>query len=54
MVVKFDFNCILVDKDGIHHIDLDAADPLASLSPPKQGEVPNPQLGATVGVATAA
>lgn len=41
MVVKFDFNCILIDKSGIHHIDLASTDPLAEV---KAAAEPEPGL----------
>ena len=31
MVIKFDFNCILINKEGIHSIDLSSATPLAGV-----------------------
>lgn len=31
LVIKFKFNCIIIDKDGCHKIDLDAEDPIAKL-----------------------
>lgn len=31
MVIKFDFNCILINKDGVHPVDLAAANPLAGI-----------------------
>jgi 20S proteasome subunit beta 4 len=31
LTIKFDFNCIMIDKDGIHKIDLKADDPLAEM-----------------------
>ena len=32
IVVKFNFNCILIDKNGLHHIDLLSSDPLAEVT----------------------
>jgi 20S proteasome subunit beta 4 len=34
MVIKFDFNCILINKDGVHPIDLASTTPLAGLDKP--------------------
>lgn len=31
LVIKFNFNCILIDKDGIHKVDLDAEDPIGKI-----------------------
>lgn len=31
LTVKFEFNCILIDKNGVHQVDLKAADPYAAL-----------------------
>lgn len=31
MTVKFNFNCILIDKHGIHQVDLDLEDPIAAI-----------------------
>nr|XP_019049177.1 20S proteasome subunit beta 4 [Kwoniella bestiolae CBS 10118]OCF28107.1 20S proteasome subunit beta 4 [Kwoniella bestiolae CBS 10118] len=31
ITVHFNFNCILIDKDGIHNINIDSQDPLAEL-----------------------
>ena len=45
MVIKFDFNCIIIDKDGIHRLDINAADPLAELAAAPEAaqlEVPKP------------
>jgi len=43
LTVRFTFNCILIDKDGIHHVDLGQADPIASMeSKGKEAEVDAP------------
>jgi 20S proteasome subunit beta 4 len=44
LTIKFDFNCILIDKDGIHKIDLKSDDPIGDMK--KEGaaadvEAPN-------------
>ena len=47
MTVRFTFNCILIDKDGMHHVDLAKDDPIAALDgAPKEAqvEVPNPPI----------
>jgi len=31
LVIKFNFNCILIDKDGVHKVDLDAEDPIGKI-----------------------
>jgi 20S proteasome subunit beta 4 len=31
LTVKFSFNCILIDKSGIHHIDLKSSDPISAM-----------------------
>ncbi|ORX34282.1 hypothetical protein BD324DRAFT_637373 [Kockovaella imperatae] len=49
IVVQFNFNCILIDADGVHQLDLSASDPIADLSraPEKaEVEVPNPIIAA--------
>ncbi|KAK4685218.1 20S proteasome subunit beta 4, partial [Tremellales sp. Uapishka_1] len=49
LTVTFNFNCILIDKDGIHPIDLTAADPIAALeAEPKAVEVGEPAPPAAV------
>jgi 20S proteasome subunit beta 4 len=45
MVIKFDFNCILIDKNGIHHMDLTSSDPTADLDKPETlVDAPNPPV----------
>jgi hypothetical protein len=48
LTVKFAFNCILIDKDGIHHIDLKADDPIGKLASSRADEssvaAPNPPI----------
>jgi 20S proteasome subunit beta 4 len=45
MVIKFDFNCILIDKNGIHNIDLASADPLSAVNQPESAvDAPNPPV----------
>ena len=51
MVIKFDFNCILINKDGVHPIDLAATDPLAGV---KQSQTEAPAATATGQVPIAA
>ena len=51
LTVKFSFNCILINKDGIFHVDLADADPLAAIE--KAGsdakvEAPNPPVDVAV------
>ncbi|EIW72628.1 20S proteasome subunit beta 4 [Tremella mesenterica] len=31
VTIKFDFNCVLIDKDGVHSLDLKSQDPIAEL-----------------------
>ncbi len=31
MTVKFDFNCIIIDKTGVHNLDLSSEDPFAKI-----------------------
>lgn len=31
LTIKFDFNCILIDKDGIHKIDLKSDNPIKEM-----------------------
>lgn len=31
LTVKFEFNCILIDKHGVHNINLKSSDPVAEL-----------------------
>ena len=31
LTIKFDFNCILIDKDGIHKIDLKSDNPIKDM-----------------------
>ncbi len=59
--MKYDFNCILIDKDGIHHLDLKSDDPIGSMeasegeaSGKKSGvDVPQPPLDVGVGAVVA-
>ena len=45
MVIKFDFNCILIDKNGIHPIDLASANPHSTVTEPAAVVVaPNPPV----------
>ncbi len=56
MTIKFTFNCILIDKGGIHNIDLAEADPVAAMeSAGKEAKVdtPNPPIDVGVVAATA-
>lgn len=51
MTVKFSFNCILIDAQGIHNIDLGSAEPLkevnerALAASKEQAENPERQRG---------
>ena len=49
MVIKFDFNCVLINKDGVHPIDLASATPLAGLTKPTPETTadPAPSVGVT-------
>lgn len=31
MTVKFNFNCIIIDKSGVHNVDLSSDDPFAKI-----------------------
>lgn len=31
MTVRFDFNCIIIDKDGVHEVNLKSDDPFAEI-----------------------
>jgi 20S proteasome subunit beta 4 len=43
LTVKFNFNCIIIDKDGIHSIDLESSDPIAALeADPTEAKVDAP------------
>ena len=45
--MKFSFNCILIDKDGIHSVDLSKDDPLAAMESAGKDagmDVPNPPI----------
>ena len=47
LTVKFTFNCILIDKDGIRHLDLSRADPIAAMEgvgKDSMVDVPNPPI----------
>jgi 20S proteasome subunit beta 4 len=51
LVVAFNFNCILIDKDGIHELNLKSNDPIAELqSAPEKAEVVVPNPPSDVGV----
>ncbi|ORY28980.1 putative proteasome subunit beta type 2, partial [Naematelia encephala] len=46
LTVRFSFNCILIDKDGIHSIDLSKENPFEDMQKPEEAgiEVPNPSV----------
>lgn len=59
LVVKFDFNVIMIDKEGIHKIDLSSSDPIGKVeSEAKSKEVevavPNPPIDVGVPTSVAA
>lgn len=31
MTVRFDFNCIIIDKNGVHEVNLKSDDPFAAI-----------------------
>jgi 20S proteasome subunit beta 4 len=39
LTIKFDFNCIMIDKDGIHKIDLKSDNPIGDMK--SQGAAAN-------------
>jgi 20S proteasome subunit beta 4 len=52
LTIKFDFNCILIDKDGIHKINLKSDDPIGDMK--REGaaaDVEAPNVPAEVTVA---
>jgi len=50
-VVAFNFNCILIDKNGIHNINIQSQDPIAELeAAPEKAEVVAPNPPSEVGV----
>ena len=58
--MKYDFNCILIDKDGIHHLDLKSDDPIGAMEASegeaggtKSVQVPEPPLDVGVGAVVA-
>ncbi|WVQ71160.1 hypothetical protein IAR50_000685 [Cryptococcus sp. DSM 104548] len=51
LTVKFDFNVILIDKNGIHQVDLSKEDPIANIEEnPKDTQVDAPRPPIEVGV----
>ncbi|TYJ55895.1 hypothetical protein B9479_003418 [Cryptococcus floricola] len=51
LTIKFDFNVILIDKDGIHQVDLSKEDPIANIEAnPKDTQVDAPRPPIEVGV----
>ena len=51
LTIKFDFNCILIDKNGIHKVDLSQADPIANIQEhPQETEVEAPHPPIEVGI----
>lgn len=56
LTVKYDFNCILIDKAGIHHVNLNSADPIGEMESAEGGakvDVPAPPLDVGVGAIVA-
>ncbi|OXG52513.1 20S proteasome subunit beta 4 [Cryptococcus neoformans] len=51
LTIKFDFNCILIDKNGIHKVDLSQADPIVNIQEhPQETQVEAPHPPIEVGV----
>ena len=56
LTVKFAFNCILIDKSGIRHINLKAEDPIGAAEAAGKDavvETPNPPIDVGLVAATA-
>ncbi|GFZ43095.1 Probable proteasome subunit beta type-4 [Saitozyma sp. JCM 24511] len=54
LTVKFAFNCILIDKDGIHNIDLSLPDPIGAMEAAKTTTTTAPAEASLTGTASAA
>lgn len=51
LTIKFTFNCILIDKDGIHNVDLAQENPIAAMeNAGKKAMVDTPNPPIDVGV----
>jgi 20S proteasome subunit beta 4 len=47
LTIKFDFNCILIDKNGIHQINLKSSNPIGEMEQAGSSadvQAPNPQV----------
>jgi 20S proteasome subunit beta 4 len=54
LVIRFNFNCILIDKDGVHHVDLDAEDPVGKIEAERAAKAQAAAAASTAPAAPAA